>query len=80
MPYEKRYKINFTSTEKSLLGLFTSIIESSLTGKTLAINDVIKWLLGFNQEMYIVLLYLLDSRKLLPRTQLLSFHSLCPKN
>jgi len=54
-----RYKINAAHTEKSILMLFISIVETLLTGKTLINNDVIKWLPSFNWEMNIVLFYLL---------------------
>lgn len=52
-----RYKINAAHTEKSILVLFISIVESLLTGKDLINNDVIKWLPSFNWEMNIVLFY-----------------------
>ncbi|MCC5599585.1 hypothetical protein [Nostoc favosum] len=54
-----RYKINAAHTEKSILMLFISIVETLLTGKTLISNDVIKWIPSFNWEMNIVLFYLL---------------------
>ncbi len=53
-----RYKINAAYTEKSILTLFISIVESLLTGKTSINNDVIRWLPSFNWEMNIVLFYL----------------------
>ena len=43
-----RYKINAAHTEKSILMLFISIVETLLTGKTSISNDVIKWIPSFN--------------------------------
>lgn len=53
------YKTNAAHTEKSILMLFISIVETLLTGKTSISNDVIKWIPSFNWEMNIVLFYLL---------------------